>query len=96
MAIPDSLAAKLELFRANGRLFREHEELFTEVGWLQVLIGQGVMPAGHHPLADQLSPQELAEFMSLAKRHVDQVVGRLPDHADFIARHCAADQQVAA
>jgi len=96
MAIPDSLAAKLELFRANGRLFREHEELFTEVGWLQVLIGQGVMPAGYHPLADQLSPQELVEFMSLAKRHVEQVVGRLPDHADFIARHCAADQRVAA
>lgn len=96
MTIPESLAAKLELFRANGRLFREHEELFTEVGWLQVLIGQGVMPAGYHPLADQLSSPELAEFMSLAKRHVDQVVGRMPDHADFIARHCAADQRVAA
>ena len=96
MALPDSLAAKLDLFRANGRLFREHEELFTELGWLQVLIGQGVMPAGYHPLADQLSPQELADFMTLAKRHVDQVVGRLPDHADFIARHCAADQRAAA
>lgn len=96
MPIPDSLAHKLALFRANGRLFREHEELFTEVGWLQVLIGQGVIPAGYHPLADQLSFQELAEFMTLSKRHVDQVVGRLPDHAAFIAAHCAAGQQVAA
>ena len=59
-------------------------------------IGQGVMPAGYHPLADQLSSRELAEFMTLSQRHVDQVVGRLPDHAAFIAAHCAADQRVAA
>ncbi|MBA4048426.1 MAG: tryptophan halogenase, partial [Sphingomonas sp.] len=96
MAIPDSLAHKLALFRSSGRLFREHEELFTEVGWLQVLIGQGVMPRGYHPFADALSREELGEFMTLAKRHVDQVAGRLPDHAAFIAAHCAADQAVAA
>lgn len=96
MAIPDSLAHKLELFRGSARLFREHDELFTEVGWLQVLIGQGVMPRGYHPFADALLREELSEFMTLAKRHVDQVAGRLPDHAAFIAAHCAADQAVAA
>ena len=96
MAIPDSLAQKLDLFAANGRLFREHEELFTEVGWLQVLIGQGVLPRGYHPLADAITAEELREFMALAKQHVDQVVGRMPDHAAFIAAHCAADRAVAA
>lgn len=90
MTVPDSLQAKIELFRANGRLFREHEELFAETGWLQVLIGQGIVPQGYHPFADQLSPQELAEFMSLTKRHVEHVVGAMPDHAQFIAAHCAA------
>lgn len=98
MPIPDSLSARIDLFRANGRLFREHEELFAEVGWLQVLLGQGIMPNGHHPLADQLTPQELAEFMTLTKRHVDHVVGGMPDHARFIAAHCAsrlADRVVA-
>ena len=96
IAIPDSLAQKLDLFAANGRLFREHEELFTEVGWLQVLIGQGVLPRGYHPLADAITAEELREFMALAKQHVDQVVGRMPDHAAFIAAHCAADRAVAA
>ncbi|OYY76048.1 MAG: tryptophan halogenase [Sphingomonas sp. 28-62-20] len=90
MTIPDSLAHKLALFKANGRIFREHEELFTELGWVQVLIGQGIDPAGYHPLADQLSRQELAEFMTLARQHTDRVVVALPDHAAFIARHCAA------
>ena len=96
MAIPDSLAHKLALFRANARIVREHEELFTEPGWLQVLIGQGVMPAGYHPLAAQIADKELAEFMHIARLHVDQVVGRMPDHGQFIAAHCAAQAAVAA
>lgn len=90
MAIPDSLAHRLELFRANGRLFREGDELFAEVGWLQVLLGQGVTPAGYDPLADGLKPGELDEFLALARRHAAQVAGRMPFHEDFIAAHCAA------
>ena len=90
MAVPDGLAARLELFRANGRLFREHEELFTELGWLQVLIGQGVMPRGYHPLADTLPAAELARFLDAMRRHSADQAAALPDHAQFIARHCAA------
>jgi tryptophan halogenase len=90
MAIPDSLRHRMELFRANGRLFREGEELFAKVGWLQVLLGQGVDPAGHDPLAGALKPGELDNFLTLARRHAAQVAGRMPAHEDFIAAHCAA------
>jgi tryptophan 7-halogenase len=89
MAVPESLTRRVELFRANGRIFRNTEELFAEVGWLQVMLGQGVMPTGYHPLADQLSPDQLAEFLGLAAKHVGHVVAQLPSQADFIARHCA-------
>jgi tryptophan halogenase len=89
MAVPDSLERRVALFRANGRIFRNSEELFAEVGWLQVMLGQGVVPEGYHPLADQLSPEQLGEFLGLAGKHVDHVVGQLPAHQDFIARHCA-------
>jgi tryptophan halogenase len=94
--VPESLERRVALFRANGRIFRNSEELFAEVGWLQVMIGQGVVPAGYHPLADQLPADQLAEFLGLAKKHVDHVVGRLPAHADFIARHCAVPEPRAA
>ena len=90
MRVPDSLSHRVELFAANGRIFREHEELFTEAAWLQVMIGQGIVPDGYHPLADRLAPAELGEFLSLARRHVLQTVGRLPRHGDFVAGHCAA------
>jgi tryptophan 7-halogenase len=90
MEIPATLAEKLEIFRANGRIFRVSEELFTELGWLQVMVGQGVMPAGYHPLADQLSDSDLAGFLAATRQVVDGSVAAMPSHEDFIARHCAA------
>lgn len=90
MAIPDSLAQKLELFAANGRIVRFNDELFTEQGWLQVMWGQGLRPRGYSPLADQLSAEQLNEFLDLANRHAAHVARQMPNHAEFIALHCAA------
>ncbi|RVT41906.1 tryptophan halogenase family protein [Sphingobium algorifonticola] len=90
MALPDSLAQKIALFRANGRIARFNEELFTETGWLQVLWGQGIRPRGWHPLADALSEADLAEFMMLAKAQASQQAAALPTHEAYIAAHCAA------
>ncbi|MDF0488919.1 tryptophan 7-halogenase [Sphingomonas sp. H39-1-10] len=96
MELPETLAAKIALWRGNGHITREHEELFTEVGWLQVLVGQGVMPAGHHPLADAVSAADLAEFMDTIDKLNAREVAQMPSHADFIAGHCAAPLPVAA
>ena len=90
MPIPDTLARKIELFRANGHIFREHEELFTEVGWLQVLVGQGIIPTGHHPLADNVEAGDLADYMETIELLIEREVRQMPSHADFIAQHCAA------
>ena len=53
--MPESLARKLAMFRSTGQIFREGEELFTEVGWMQVMLGQGIEPARYHPLADAIA-----------------------------------------
>ncbi len=90
MAIPDSLAAKIELFKANGRITRFNEELFTELGWLQVMWGQGLRPEGYHPLADQLTPEQLTEFMAVSHKHAAHVASQMRPHADYIAANCAA------
>ena len=88
--VPNSLAAKIALFKANGRISRYNDELFTELGWLQVMWGQGLRPAGYHPLADQLSTAQLGEFMELAHKHAAHVAGQMPLHKDYIAAKCAA------
>jgi tryptophan halogenase len=89
-AIPDTLAARLALFRANGRISPDQDSLFTDVGWLQVMIGQRITPTGHHALAGTLSSAELADFLSLASRHAAAVAQRMPAHDAFLAAHCAA------
>jgi tryptophan halogenase len=90
MPIPDSLAQKIELFRSGGRIFREHEELFTEVSWLQVLVGQNVMPASYHPIVDNMAGEELAAFLHNVRSVNQRAAEAMPLHQEFIARHCKA------
>ncbi|KRC78425.1 tryptophan halogenase [Sphingomonas sp. Root241] len=90
MAIPDTLAAKIEMFRANGRLIERQHELFHPPSWLAVLLGQGVHPATHDPLADTIAPQELAAILGGMRQVIDQAVDRMPTHQQFIEHHCRA------
>ena len=93
---PDTLAAKLDLFTASGQIVREHEELFTEVGWLQVMVGQGLMPHTYHPLADAIQPAELKEYLETITALYRREVSRMLGHPAFIAAHCSAPAGVGA
>ncbi len=90
MDVPETLAAKIALFRENGRVFREGDELFAEESWLQVMIGQGIEPRSYDPIVDQQPPQEISRFLADIERVIDRCVEVMPGHADFIARHCRA------
>ena len=85
MDVPDTLAAKIDLFRAQGLIFREHEELFTESGWLQVLVGQAVEPLSWHPLADSLEPAELAQFIAGISLTIEREVAQMENYDAFLA-----------
>jgi tryptophan halogenase len=92
LELTDSLQHKLELFRANGRLFRYNEELFTETGWLQVLIGQGIDPKGFHPLANAPGDEALDKYLTSIEEVIAAKVVRLPDHADYIRQNCPSGE----
>ena len=89
MPIPDSLAQKIELFRETGRVFRRHEELFAENSWVQVMLGQGIVPQSHHPIAGKLSDGELAQVLGSIRDKVTRTVAGLPEHQAYIAHYCA-------
>ncbi len=93
MSVPDGLQSKIDLFRSSGRIYREHEELFTEAAWLQVLLGQGVAPERYHPMADILEEGKLRQFLSDIKILINRTVDSMPAHAAFIERHCAATER---
>lgn len=84
MDIPISLGDKMELFRNTGKLFRDYDDLFTEIAWLQVMIGQGILPEDCHPLADGLSQEQMADLMASLKTLIHGTVTRLPEHGQFL------------
>ena len=96
MPIPDSLEQKIELFRDTGRVFRRNEELFAENSWVQVMMGQGIMPRSWHPIAAKLTDEELARLLATLRDQVTRTVATLPPHADYVARYCAGARQQAA
>ncbi len=52
MEVPELLRHRMALFAANGRVFREGNELFAEPSWVQVMHGQRIEPRGYHGLVD--------------------------------------------
>ena len=92
MSIPESLQHRIDLFRQTGRVFKVDSELFGENSWIQVMLGQGLLPEQYHPIVDQMSDEELRRFMHGAEAAVTQQVGRLPDHNEFIDHYCKATE----
>ncbi|MBO9559474.1 MAG: tryptophan 7-halogenase [Caulobacter sp.] len=90
MPIPDYLADKMAVFKSYGRVFRENEELFNDTSWFAVMIGQGVEPRGHDPMADVMSGDELRARMDNIRAVIAKSAQVMPDHMAFIADNCAA------
>lgn len=88
MQVPDSLTHKIELFRANGKLFREQNDLFLEPSWMQVLIGQGIEPQDYHPLASNIAPENLPDLLKQLRRVKNDPLTKLPSHDQFIESIC--------
>jgi len=90
MPIPDYLADKIAVFQSYGRVFRENEELFTDTSWFAVMIGQGLEPRGHDPMADVMPDDELRARMANIHAVIAKSVQVMPEHMQFIADNCAA------
>ena len=87
MDVPDSLAQRLALFERTGQIHRENNELFDD-SWQQVMIGQGMVPKGYHPIADTMTERELADFLGHIKHNIHQTVARLPLHQQYLNSYC--------
>lgn len=90
MAIPDTLQHKIDLYKTTGRVLRVDNELFAEDGWLQVMEGQNLSVQSYHPLVDLQSEDSIHEYLESVREVIAKCVSVMPDHADFIAQHCAA------
>ncbi len=90
MEIPDTLQRKMDLWMSNGRIFREDEELFGEESWIQVFLGQGMIPRGYDPLVNIKTDGEIDEFLGNVETVIRKCVALMPDHCAYVAKVCPA------
>jgi len=93
MDIPDSLKVRLDIFRQTGHVHSRPHELFTEASWFAILVGQGLFPEDHHPLADAVSEDQLKLRLAKIRTEITDRLNTLPDHGAYLER--IANLQVA-
>src|SRR4249919_716586 len=91
MSIPDGLRDNIALFRDSGRFFRNGEEMFGEISWVQVMLGQRIAPRSWHPLVDQLPEADLKRFVAGVGDSIARCVEAMQTHQQFIDRYCSAE-----
>jgi tryptophan 7-halogenase len=87
MDVPASLRHRIQLFRESARVFRGPNELFAENSWIQVMLGQGIVPEQHHPVADLMGDEELSQFLEDIRQGVERTVAQLPAHQAYVQRY---------
>ena len=88
--MPDSLAHRIELFRARGKVARHDGQLFSDASWVAVMHGQGIMPRHWDPLANTLPLAELQMKTTEFHDGLHRAIARMPTHAQFIDNSCKA------
>ena len=88
--MPETLAHRIELFRARGKVARHDGQLFADSSWIAVMMGQGITPKHWDPLADALPLPELQKRADELRGAMHRAIARMPAHAEFIEKNCKA------
>jgi tryptophan halogenase len=91
MELPPTLQRKIDLWRSNGRIFREDDELFSEESWIQVFLGHGIVPRSYDPLVAIKSDPEIDRYLGNIAATIQRCVDVMPEHTEYIARYCPAE-----
>ena len=91
MELPATLQNKIKLWRSNGRVFRENDELFGEESWIQVFLGQGIMPESYDPLVAIKSDPQIEQFLGNIVATIQRCVDVMPGHDEYVRNYCPAE-----
>jgi len=94
MRLPESLAHRIQLFRERAHAWQDPNELFRVDSWMQVMLGQGIVPEHHHPLAQALSDQDMRTLFDSIRQPIERAVAQMPAQQAFIDGYCKAGPEV--
>ncbi len=86
LTLPDRLAQKIAAFKDTATVFNEHNDMFRDASWVQVMMGQGITPTGYHPSADEHSDAAILDIMGKIYHAKQQPLSQMLSHDDFLAR----------
>jgi hypothetical protein len=85
MALPDTLAAKLDLWRRDGVLHQYDEEGFDATSWLAIHAGMQHWPERGNPIFNQGAPEASAAWLRERGRQLAAVAAAMPTHEAYLA-----------
>lgn len=88
MPVPDGLQENIDLFRRSGRFYRNGDEFFAMHSWVQVMLGQRIVPKAYPPMADQMPMEDVFRFVAHVQKVISNCAQAMPMHQDFIDRYC--------
>jgi tryptophan halogenase len=80
MTLPDSLSARIELYRQTGRIRTDARELFTDMSWFYIFEGLGVRPERYDPLLDIVNREQLHGLLSALSQSIHALTQAAPTH----------------
>ena len=92
MELPQTLQRKIDVWRSNGRIFRENEELFA-----RGKLDRGVPRPGRHAAAATIrlsaikSDPQIEQFLGNIAATIGRCVDVMPAHDEYVAKYCPAD-----
>ena len=85
IALPDTLAHRIDMYRATGRVTQRSPELFTDLDWFWIFEGAGVTPRDYDPLVDTLDFEQVKRLMLAISQKITTDVAQAPTHDSFFA-----------
>ncbi|HEY1724084.1 MAG TPA: tryptophan halogenase family protein [Steroidobacteraceae bacterium] len=85
IGISDELEQRLALFRDSGRLGSFEDEPFDQDDWMSLLVGRGIMPPQHDPLADVMNIEDVRSALATARHSIARAAASLPLHERYLA-----------
>jgi tryptophan halogenase len=87
---PATLADRLDLFAANGRLVMRDQETFEETDWAWLLIGSGCIPTSLEIQVRDRLDRVLPRDIEAIRTRIQQLATSMPSHGDFLRHQVAS------
>jgi tryptophan halogenase len=84
-AVPDSVAQRVAMYRATGRIMQQRSELFSDLDWFWIFEAAGIVPRDYDPLVDTVDFEQVKRLMLALSQKVATDVAAAPTHDSFFA-----------